>query len=209
MIKVYLSGQQGFLATKLINHLSGSPSHFFEFTNSPMDCDIYFDLGATTCTMKHFTKEISRKINLEALSKIEIYEKLPKETPIIYGSSSKVYALSDINTQDICKLMLENWIMSTDHNYLILRIETIYSENPDDYKIMKRDRIPSKIFFNSLDREEMSALLNRDGYLEVEDFLTETVSAIEKFIQTNTSKIYEYSNVSKLNLLELRKRILK
>ena len=207
--KVHITGWNGFLATKLRQYLTKFPSDVFELTSSTLDYDIYFDLGSTISTQTPIPKDICKKINRETISKIEMYDQIPKNIPIIFGSSTGVLTLynkdDESSCYDVCKMMLENWITYFKDSYLILRIDNIYSLDISDYSFMKKDRVPSRVYHNSLTKEDIHQLNIIDTYLETNNFLIETIFEIEKFILTRESKVYTYKNIEELTLLDLIK----
>ena len=195
--KIHITGHNGFLAKKIIQNIPDN------IKLSDKDFDIYFDLGATIFTSNTISQEQCKLLFDEMIEKINIWKNLDDKINILFASSTGVNDISLEHDNSTCynlyKLTMENWLMNNKKNFTILRIGTIYSTNPNDYKIMKTDRVPFRIRNKNFKDIPMI-----DEYLDIKNFIKKTLYIIENI--TAAPQIVEYE-LDELSIIQLSKII--
>jgi hypothetical protein len=189
-MKIYLTGWNGFLSTKLRECTE------VEWTKNQENSDILFLMGSPTFTStelnQHDAHIMHQYVN-ETIKKVNQYN-----GRIVFASTTGVDDLRIDHKGTTCynlsKLYLENYILNNVEKSLILRIGTIYSNNISDVKLMKQDRVQPRVV-----NGDIKDIPFEDYYLNVDVFIQTTVEAIKN----NYFGILEYK-LNKLRLTELK-----
>lgn len=186
-MRIGLSGWNGFLATKL------RETSNIDWTKNTKNIDYYIHMGSPIFTQQIIDSKNSEVIYKYVADSIALFESV--KAPIIFASTTGVNDIhldhSGSTVYNLAKLYLENYLLNTFNNSLILRIGTIYSLNLEDIKNMKGDRIQPRLI-----KGDTKDIPFEDMYLNIDTFISETLSNI------GNTGILEYP-LDKLNLTNL------
>lgn len=188
-MRFYITGQNGFLANKLMQ------SNRYEWSDDIASSDALFLLGSPTVAGADVPADFGTKMHAYVQQTIDIIRNHGK--PIIFASTTGVNDISPLHsghtTYNLAKLYLENYIIHNVEQYLILRIGTIISRSCIDVDMMKPDRIQQR----SRNRE-YTGIEQSDQYLDVNTFVSVTLDTISDINNT----IVEYPQVT-LSLFDI------
>jgi nucleoside-diphosphate-sugar epimerase len=188
-MKVFLTGKNGFLASKLLERDE------VEWVDSWEQADMMFLLGSPTYTNPIISSREARVLHNYVKSTMRQIDDFTG--PIIFASTTGV---NDIQLDhggstpyNLAKLFLEDYLMHSINSYMILRIGTIVSSHKRDVDRMKPDRVQPKIHRGIFDVE------NEDYYLDVDTFVDTTIKYILNF--ESGIKEYKLIKLSKTQLM--------
>lgn len=179
MATIGITGFNGFLSKKIRER------NDFNWTKNLDEADIIFHLGCPT-----FPAYMGKEENLQMYPYVEETIKLINQyskKPFVFASTTGVlnihYDHSSSMSYDVSKLFLENYVFNTCKKFLILRIGSIISNNIDDVKLMKSDRVQPRIL-----NKDLKGIPFEDYYLDVNDFVDITIESLNNI----DNRIIEY-----------------
>jgi nucleoside-diphosphate-sugar epimerase len=188
-MRIGISGWNGFIARKL----RGADD--IEWTKDTTNIDYYIHMGSPVFTEQAIPKESGRIMHSYVKESMELFDSI--SCPIIFASSTGVDDIrldhEGSTSYNLSKLFLENYLINSGDEYLILRIGTIYSNNKNDVEVMKPDRIQPRVL-----RGELNGIPFKDLYLDIDVFLNTTLDSIGQ------TGILEYKLEEK-TIIDLRK----
>lgn len=171
-MKIALTGWNGFLSRKI------KESGEIQWQKTIEDSDYLFLMGSPTFTAASLTVDDTKCMHNYVKETIEIIDSYTN--PIIFASSTGVNDISlnhsGTTCYNLCKLYLENYIISNCDSWMILRIGTIISDKKEDILSMCPDRIQQRLL-----RKDLTNIEFEDDYLFVDEFVNSTIENILDF----------------------------
>ena len=185
--KILLTGSNGFLGKHLYKALSihNDVIEYNKDVRLPitdnLDIDTIIHLASPTDfeDLKDSNKVVTTIID-GTCNILDLANKT--KSKFIFASTMGIYEKDTRYAYGNCKLAMENYITSTNDNYVILRIPRVYHKSKIK-GLMKRLR---RGMINSAD------LNNTVNFIYIDEFLDQTIKCID-----HTNIVYEYINIKK------------
>lgn len=183
--KILLTGCNGFLGKHLYKALS-THNHVIAYNKDVrlpitdnLDIDTIIHLASPTDfeDLKDGNKVVTTIID-GTCNMLDLANKT--NSKFIFASTMGIYDKDTRYAYGNCKLAMENYITSTNNNYVILRIPRVYHKSKIK-GLMKRLR---RGMINSTD------LKNTVNFIYIDEFIKQTIKCIDY-----TNIIYEYINI--------------